>query len=165
MTLASTALWPSRYSRPRSQPTLTGSGASSRRRVLLPLSTIPTFWPSTTSELTTQLRTWFPELLEGETLRERLLGGPLSLKKAVEIATQIALGLAAAYEKGSVVHRDLKPENIFLTKDGRVKILDFGLAKIAKGSEANGPVQTLTSAAVSLTEDGHVLGSGQPSVA
>jgi eukaryotic-like serine/threonine-protein kinase len=99
------------------------------------------------------------ELLEGETLRERLLGGALSPKKAVEIATQIALGLAAAHEKG-IVHRDLKPENIFLTKDGRVKILDFGLAKIARGgSDANAAVRTLTSAAISLTEDGHVLGT------
>ena len=99
------------------------------------------------------------ELLDGETLRERLLGGAISSKKAIEIATQIAQGLAAAHDKG-IVHRDLKPENIFLTKDGRVKILDFGLAKVARSaSEANGAGQTLTSAAVSLTEAGHVLGT------
>jgi serine/threonine protein kinase len=64
------------------------------------------------------------ELLEGETLRERLLGGAVSSKKAIELATHIAQGLAAAHDKG-IVHRDLKPENIFLTKDGRVK--DLGL--------------------------------------
>ena len=99
------------------------------------------------------------ELLEGETLRERLLGGVLSPKKAIELAIQTAQGLAAAHDKG-IVHRDLKPENIFLSKDGRVKILDFGLAKIARsGSEANGGVQTLTSAHVSLTEAGQVLGT------
>jgi serine/threonine protein kinase len=68
------------------------------------------------------------ELLSGETLRERLGGSPLPVRKAIEYSLQIAHGLAAAHEKG-IVHRDLKPENIFLTKDGRTKILDFGLAK------------------------------------
>ena len=70
------------------------------------------------------------ELLEGQTLRERMGGVALSQRKAIDYALQIAQGLAAAHEKG-IVHRDLKPENIFITKDGRVKILDFGLAKLS----------------------------------
>jgi len=99
------------------------------------------------------------ELLEGETLRERLQGGVLSSRKSVEYAIQIAQGLAAAYDKG-IIHRDLKPENIFLTRDGRVKILDFGLAKIAPTrSEASNAAQTLTSVDVALTEAGQVLGT------
>jgi Tol biopolymer transport system component len=69
------------------------------------------------------------ELLEGETLRSRLVQGSLPVRKVLDYTIQIADGLAAAHEKG-IVHRDLKPENLFLTRDGRVKILDFGLAKL-----------------------------------
>ncbi|HEX9425806.1 MAG TPA: protein kinase, partial [Pyrinomonadaceae bacterium] len=69
------------------------------------------------------------ELLEGETLRQRLTGSPLAQRRAIDYAVRIAHGLAAAHEKG-IIHRDLKPENIFITNDGRVKILDFGLAKL-----------------------------------
>src|SRR5512139_85604 len=69
------------------------------------------------------------ELIDGETLRERLDGGPLSMRKAIDFAAQIARGLAAAHDKG-VIHRDLKPENVMITRDERAKIVDFGLAKI-----------------------------------
>ncbi len=68
------------------------------------------------------------ELLEGETMRSRLRQGPLGVRKAAEHAARVAEGLAAAHEKG-IVHRDIKPENLFLLNDGRVKILDFGLAR------------------------------------
>src|SRR5712691_11425409 len=71
------------------------------------------------------------ELLEGETLRERMGGTAQPQRKAIDYALQVAHGLAAAHEKG-IVHRDLKPDNIFITKDGRVKILDFGIAKLTQ---------------------------------
>src|SRR5713226_2257335 len=71
------------------------------------------------------------ELLEGETLRQRISGTALAQRRAIDYALAIAHGLAAAHEKG-IVHRDLKPDNIFITKDGRVKILDFGLAKLTQ---------------------------------
>ena len=71
------------------------------------------------------------ELLEGETLRKRIGGTPLGQRRAIDYGLQIANGLAAAHEKG-IIHRDLKPDNIFITNDGRVKILDFGLAKLTQ---------------------------------
>ncbi len=76
------------------------------------------------------------ELLEGETLRDRLRGGALSTRKAIDFALQIAHGLAAAHEKG-IVHRDLKPENLFITHENRVKILDFGLAKLTHPEDSS----------------------------
>jgi Tol biopolymer transport system component/predicted Ser/Thr protein kinase len=96
------------------------------------------------------------ELLEGETLRSRLATGALSARKALDYAIQIARGLAAAHEKG-IVHRDLKPENLFVTKDGRVKILDFGLAKLKQPEE--GSEKTDLPTATVGTEPGVVLGT------
>jgi serine/threonine protein kinase len=77
------------------------------------------------------------ELLEGEELRDALNAGAITPRRAVEYAWQIVAGLSAAHERG-IVHRDLKPENLFITKDGRVKILDFGLAKLTPAKLAAG---------------------------
>ena len=95
------------------------------------------------------------ELLEGESLRAVLDAGPVPQRKAIEYGVQIAHGLAAAHEKG-IVHRDLKPENVFITKDGRIKILDFGLAKLIQAPSARLDERTLTS---SHTVAGVVMGT------
>ena len=84
------------------------------------------------------------ELLEGETLRERLEAGPIPVRKAIDYAVQVAHGLAAAHDKG-IVHRDVKPDNVFVTSDDRVKILDFGLAKLVQ------PVPALLSGSMMAT--------------
>ena len=113
------------------------------------------------------------ELLEGETLRERLQQasaasrgagvpafdqGPLPVRKAVEYAVQIAHGLAAAHEKG-ITHRDLKPENVFVTTDGRVKILDFGLAKLTEAGGGSGAANSMLPTVAPATLPGVVLGT------
>jgi serine/threonine protein kinase/tetratricopeptide (TPR) repeat protein len=85
------------------------------------------------------------ELLEGETLRERIARGPLPWRKAAEMGAAIAEGLAAAHSKG-IVHQDIKPANIFLTSDGRVKILDFGLAQVRRPPTEDESTVTLTEA-------------------
>jgi eukaryotic-like serine/threonine-protein kinase len=101
------------------------------------------------------------ELLEGETLRSRLLPNPVPFHRAIDHAMQIVRGLMAAHEK-RLVHRDLKPENIFITTDGRVKILDFGLAKLAlsdqagDGSSSDGDATLLTSTGVILGTVGYM---------
>ncbi len=99
------------------------------------------------------------ELLEGQTLRERLSEGPLPARKASEIVAQAAHGVAAAHEKG-IIHRDLKPANIFLTSDGRVKVLDFGLAKLTEELRPDvRDTQAATLATGGATEPGMVMGT------
>ena len=93
------------------------------------------------------------ELLEGRTLRERL---PVTQRKAIEYALQIAAGVAAAHDRG-IVHRDLKPENIFVTADDRIKLLDFGLAKIVRDDSA----ATASATVVKATDPGTVLGTAE----
>ena len=101
------------------------------------------------------------ELLEGETLRARLAGGPLPVRKAVDYALQIIRGLAAAHDQG-IFHRDLKPDNIFITRDGHVKILDFGLAKLTMpemgvpGSSAEATLDSVTGRGVLLGTLGYM---------
>ena len=96
------------------------------------------------------------ELLEGETLRALVTGGPVPLWRALEIARHVADALAAAHEKG-IVHRDVKPENVFLTKDGHVKLLDFGLARLQ--AVPSGALDTRSPTVPVLTESGSILGT------
>jgi hypothetical protein len=95
------------------------------------------------------------ELLEGETLRQRITATGMPPRKAIELAVQLANGLATAHEQG-IIHRDLKPENIFITRSGRLKILDFGLAKLRKPESLN---ETLDATVAAETSAGQVLGT------
>src|SRR6266542_177589 len=97
------------------------------------------------------------ELLEGETLRQRTTGAALAQRRVVDYALQIAHGLAAAHDKG-IVHRDLKPENLFVTKDGRIKILDFGLAKLTGAADSGQSQSDIPTRRVD-TDPGKVMGT------
>src|SRR3984893_15650934 len=96
------------------------------------------------------------ELLEGKTLTETIRRGPLPLRKVIDYGVQIAHGLAAAHDKG-ITHRDLKPDNLFVTREGRVKILDFGLAKVAQLKETpNALAPTVTMPGVAMGTMGYM---------
>src|SRR6266702_4451696 len=97
------------------------------------------------------------ELLEGQSLKERLGDGPLAQRKSIDYAVQAAHGLAAAHEKG-IVHRDLKPDNLFITKDDRIKILDFGLAKLIEPVSESTPQTDIATRKVQ-TDPGTVMGT------
>src|SRR5213596_2221798 len=98
------------------------------------------------------------ELIEGETLRQRLMRGPMQLSEAVDVAIQVASALAAAHQAG-IVHRDIKPENIMLRPDGYVKVLDFGIAKLAESAFAKAAADGAGSMTLVETNLGSILGT------
>ena len=154
-TRASAVMSRSRFCRPPLRTTRTASAGSSRRPAPSPLSPTRTSSRSTTSATHNGAPFLVSELLEGRTLRDSIRTDGLPIHQAVEWAVQIARGLAAAHGKG-IVHRDLKPANVFVTTDGQVKILDFGLAKLARpdaDAESSAPT------AAPMTEVGAVMGT------
>ena len=98
------------------------------------------------------------ELVEGETLSERIERGPLPIQEALRIGIHICEALEAAHEKG-IVHRDLKPANVKFTSDGRIKVLDFGLAKAMEGASAAGIIANSPTMSLAATQAGMILGT------
>ena len=135
----------------KSSATRAGSSASSVRLRPSPSSTTPTFSRSTSWETYEGAPFIVTELLEGENLRQRIPPAAWAGRRRPRLAAAVADGLSAAHGKG-IVHRDLKPENIFITSDGRVKILDFGLAQV-KEPDSHEEAETAT-----LTPAGTVTG-------
>ena len=141
-TRSSGATWRSRCCRPSVAPTPSASPASSARRSCSPRSTTRTSPTSTASRARlspdgSPAHFLAMELVPGEDLAERLKRGPIPVDEALAFARQVAEALEEAHEKG-IVHRDLKPANVKLTPDGKVKVLDFGLAKAFSGDAASG---------------------------
>ena len=164
-THASIASLRSRFCPPHSPRTVSGCTASSRKHARPLPSTTPISLPSTNSDRTVPCHYIAMELVEGKTLRELLASGLLPMRKAIEIAAQIADGLTKAHEAG-ITHRDLKPENLMVSHDGFVKILDFGLAKLASSGErliGYAQLVHLADSSRSGSRNGgiHVTGAGQ----
>ncbi len=148
----------------------TACSVSSRKRARPPRSTTPISLPSTNWDRTAPRHYIAMELVEGKTLRELLASGLLPIRRAIEIAAQIAEGLAKAHEAG-ITHRDLKPENLMISHDGFVKILDFGLAKLRVAPANRVPMFTVHPSRMTRLRPGsgnggiHVTGTGRAAAA
>jgi len=133
------------------------SAGSSEKRKSLHRSIIPNIAAIYDLQEADNVRFLVLELVEGETLAERIQRGPIPVEETLDIARHICEALEAAHEKG-IVHRDLKPTNVKITSDGRVKVLDFGLAKAMENSPASGTLSNSPTLTIGATQAGVILG-------